>query len=456
MNMPRRFAAGALALTLIPSGILGQGAAEPGSQSARVLTLPAAVALALDHHPAIGEARAQLEVAAGVLRQAGAARFPSVSTDASLARYQKPSLVAPLHGFDPTMAPAFDKNLVRGNLTVGYSIYDGGARGARIAQAESGEGMAFAGQASSELTITAQTTAAFLGILSTTELLEAAGSQREALEAENDRVGQFLAVGKAARVELLRVQAALSRAEAVEISLQSRLGVVQGRLARLTGLPGDDVRRVDLVAVQIRPASPGRLPEVLAKARSASPELELARHQVSSSEAGVQVAKASMYPTVHAAGAYSEFGSLDGGHTLEWQGSLRVSFPLFTGGARKGDRERAVAEERKASEKLRSVELAVEGGVEEALAAVEEARALRAALETAVEQAAEVARIEALALEVGSGVQTDFLRAQSELFQARAALAQARHVEVMASVQLARVTGELTLGWLQENMEEIR
>ena len=57
--------------------------------------------------------------------------------------------------------------------------------------------------------------------------------------------------------------------------------------------------------------------------------------------------------------------------------------------------------------------LAVEGGVEEALAAVEEARARRTALETAVEQAAEVARIEALALEVGSGVQTDFLRAAS-------------------------------------------
>ena len=57
---------------------------------------------------------------------------------------------------------------------------------------------------------------------------------------------------------------------------------------------------------------------------------------------------------------------------------------------------------------------------------------------------------------MGSGVQTDFLRAESELFQARAALAQARHGEVMASVKLARVTGDLNLEWIRENMEVIR
>jgi len=60
-----------------------------------------------------------------------------------------------------------------------------------------------------------------------------------------------------------------------------------------------------------------------------------------------------------------------------------------------------------------------------------------------------------LALEVGSGVQTDFLRSQAELFQARAAWVQARHQEVLASIQLARVTGDLTLAWFQENLEVI-
>ena len=77
-------------------------------------------------------------------------------------------------------------------------------------------------------------------------------------------------------------------------------------------------------------------------------------------------------------------------------------------------------------------------------------------LELAVAQSEEVARIEALALEAGAGVQTDFLRAQAELFQARASLSQARHGEIMARIELARVRGELSLAWIQDNMEMVR
>ena len=94
--------------------------------------------------------------------------------------------------------------------------------------------------------------------------------------------------------------------------------------------------------------------------------------------------------------------------------------------------------------------------MEEALATVAETRARREALERGVEQAEEVARIEALALEVGAGVQTDFLRAQAELFYSRAALSETRHGEVLAEIQLARIMGELTPTWLQENTEVVR
>ena len=468
MSFRRRSAAGVLFLALIPCGVFGQtlrGSSPQGPEALTLpeartlpeaLTLPHAVALALDHHPAIGEARAQRDVAAGVLRQAEAARLPSIYSNASLARFQEPTLVAPLHGFDPTMAPSFDQNLVRGNLTLSYSIYDGGARAARIGQAESGEAMAAAGQRTSQMEVTAQVSATYLDLLSIGELLEAARSRRDALEAERERVRQFLAEGKAAQVDLLRVQSSLSQSEAVEISLKSRWAVAHGRIARLTGLSGDEIRGMGLAPVRLRSLPTDQFPEALARARTTSPELAMARHQLAGAAAGVQEAKANWYPTIQAAGAYSEYGALAGGHTLEWHGSLELSFPLFTGGARGGERERASAGERKAAEGLRLAELAVEEGVEGAFAAVLEARALREALERGVEQAAEVARIEALAMEVGSGVQTDFLRAQAELFQSRAALAQARYGEVLASVQLARVTGELTLRWVEDNTEVVR
>jgi outer membrane protein TolC len=86
--------------------------------------------------------------------------------------------------------------------------------------------------------------------------------------------------------------------------------------------------------------------------------------------------------------------------------------------------------------------------VDGALAAVRAARAGVEALETAVEQSAEVERIRQLSLQVGSGTETDYLEAEAALLSNRASLVQARHAEMGARVELARVTGALTPEWL--------
>jgi outer membrane protein TolC len=77
-------------------------------------------------------------------------------------------------------------------------------------------------------------------------------------------------------------------------------------------------------------------------------------------------------------------------------------------------------------------------------------------LQTAVAQAEEVARIEKLALDAGSGVQTDYLTAEAQLLSARASLTQARGAEAAARIELTRVTGELSPEWLQSNLESQR
>lgn len=456
MMYPRRWAGCALALASLPTGVFGQAPTGTSTPSGNAIELLEAVEAALLHHPSMGEARARREAAGGVLQQAKAANFPAVSTDASLARFQEPSLVAPLHGFDPSKVPDFDRTLVRGNLSVTYSVFDGGARRARIQEAGSGAAMAEVAEAATRMDLTAEVGVTFLEILSVTELLQAASAHRGALEAESDRVRQFLEEGKAAQVDLLRVEAALSQAEASVISLRSKRELEIGRLGRLTGFPVSQIDEVGLEPFRLRPMGPGSLQAALSRALENSPEVEGARRDLARASAQVRIARAAWFPKVRASGAYSDYGALSGGHTLEWQGSLQVSLPLFAGGARRGEGETAKAGERRASEALRAVELMVEDGVEGAMAAIEEAEALREALERGEAQAAEVARIEALALEVGSGIQAEFLRAQAGLFRARASLTQARHGEAMAWFRLARVMGELSTDWLRENMEVAR
>ena len=447
---------GALFLVALPLAVAAQAPAGSASPEGGTLTLAEAVSLALETHPAVGQARALRDVAGARVKQARSALLPTVMTQGSLARFQEPMVVAPLHGFDITNPPAFDQNLVQGALSVGYTLFDGGARGARIRQAEAGERAAEAGGTGSGMAVTAQVSAAYLGVLSGVDLLAAVQGQKEALAAELGRVRLFLEEGKAARVDLLRVEAALSSVEASEISVRSDLELAQTRLARLTGLDVSDIR-----AVALTPVSPSVnvLParvQLLASAKEFNTGLRRAREELVGAEAGVREAQAAWFPRVEAAGRYADFGTLDGGHVQEWQGTLQISFPLFTGGARKGERERAVAVQRHAVEALRHAEMEVEEDVEVALAAVRKAGALRDALELAVEQSQEVARIEALALEAGAGLQTDFLRAQAELFQARASLALARHGEILAHIQLAQVRGDLSLDWIEENMEVAR
>jgi outer membrane protein TolC len=378
-----------------------------------------------------------------------------MAAQASLGVYQEPMVVAPIHSLDMTNPPEFDRNLLQGAVTLGYTLYDGGGRGARIRRAESGEAVAEASGQSADMNVIVQVSGAYLEILSAEEILRAVEGQRAALDSEAERVRQFLEEGRAARVDLLRVEAGLSRVLASEISARSDLELARSRLARLTGLSLEAVEAAPLAGVGPREGVLPSRDEVLASAERSNPDLDQARQALAGASEGVREAKAGWFPKVEAGGRYNDFGTLSGGHVQEWQALVQVSYPLFSGGSRSGDQERAVAEERQAAESLRLARMMVEDEAESALASLLEARALREALEVAAAQSEEVARIEALALEAGAGVQTDFLEAQAELFQARAYLSRARHGEVLARIKLARVKGELTLGWIQENMEVV-
>jgi outer membrane protein TolC len=77
-----------------------------------------------------------------------------------------------------------------------------------------------------------------------------------------------------------------------------------------------------------------------------------------------------------------------------------------------------------------------------------EARGRADALEAAVDRFAELARVERLALDEGAGTQSDWLRAEAGLFQARAGLADARFDVLRARIAWAQALGLLDLDWI--------
>jgi multidrug efflux system outer membrane protein len=130
-----------------------------------------------------------------------------------------------------------------------------------------------------------------------------------------------------------------------------------------------------------------------------------------------------------------------------------VSYPLFTGGARAAGVDAAEARARAAGAQVEVVREQVALAADRARTAEAEARARAEALTVAVDRFEELVRVERLALDEGSGVQSDFLRAQAGLLGARAGLARARREVVEARVAWARAVGTLDVDWIDHRME---
>ena len=431
-----------LALLLLPASALAQ---DP-------LPLSDAVDRALSRFPAIEAARARQEEAEQALGEARAGRRPRGRLTGSAIQYEEPMVVTPIHGFGPGLFPEFDETLGQATFTVSYTLFDSGADAARIRSADAQTLAAGAALGSSEQLLARRVAAAYLTALGQRQVLDAHDSRMKALEAELSRVRQRFEVGRAARVEILRAEAALANSEADRVRLSSAMDNAERELARLLDLPVEETRAARLVPVALAdPQAPAR-EELASEGIASSPAVAQARAQAVAAEAQIALARAVARPEVRAVGNYNEWTSSQLDFTGEWNAGFQLTVPLFDGGATRSRIARAEAAHRAAQEQVRAAEVQVREEVDRAAAAVEEAEARIASLVRAIERFAEVARVQKLMLDEGAGTQTDYLNAEADLLVARASLADARHAAILARVDLARAAGRLTPNWLRENL----
>lgn len=419
------------------------------------LTIQDAVQTALTRHPAVELAKAQAARGSYGTREARAAQFPQLTLESMVRRYEEPMVVAPLHGFDPTSPPVFDRTLAQGVVSLNYTLFDAG-RGDRIRRAQRLAEAAETGVAAAEAAVIRETVAAWLDVRSARELVDAYARQVVALTRERDRAAQMVAQGRAARVALLRAEAALSAAQADALAADAQLSNALNELARLLGRNASEIEPAALPALRVRRSTDSTRAVLLERAQQLNPELRRLRLQRDAAAAERAAARGSWWPRVQAGGRYIEYGSSATSPQGEWDVGAHLSYPLFTGGARGAAIDRAGAEVRAADAEIAAGERRVAEALDRALSALVTAQARVTALTSAVTQSEEVARIEQLALNAGAGVQSDYLTAEANLFRARAALTAARAQEVLARVELARVTGELTVGWVAANLENVQ
>jgi len=416
------------------------------------LTLRGAVERALAGHPAVAAARAARQAAGHGLGEAQAARLPLVTAAATGTYNDQPLPATPIHGFGPGLFPDFDRTLYQGGVTVDYLLTDGGGREGRIRQGEARTAAADAALDEAAQATAAGTAQAYLRVLTQAAVLDAHQRRIAALEAERARVGLRFDAGRAAEVEVRRVAAALAAAGAERVRTEAALTTARTDLARFLGAALPEVAVAELTPVSLAdPALPER-DALLAAAVARSPRVAQAAEALHEAEAGVAVARAIRRPKLHAVGNVLGFGAADGSFQEEWNAGLRLSVPIFAGGA-DGERiARAEAERDAAAQRLALARLGVGEELDRALAAVRESGAGADALAEAVASFAEVVRIERLRRDAGVGTETDYLSAEADLLTSRAQLAEARHGEIAARVELARVAGRLDLPWFETSL----
>ena len=438
---------------LLVALIAVEGASQPASLAPHAgLTMLRAIDAALSADPALAAARADFSAAHAVVGQAQSALRPHLDLSSSLLEYEKPMVVTPIHGFTPGELPEFDRTLLQSSLAATFLLWDGGASRARVRQAQAGESVASASVDAAVRTVAAQTAELYLTVLSQSAALEAHDLRITALNSELARVQQLRAVGRAADVEVLRVQAALAAAEADRTATAASLDVAERELARITGLAVEQTRAAELAKTPLDTSAIGEREALDRMAVESNPNVRQARERIAAQNAAMAFARAGNLPRLQAAGSLLQFGSGAGTFATEWNGGLMLRWSPLDGGATRARIAEAKAQALKAEEELKLSERNVRDAIDRAIADFEQARASVSSLETAVARFQEVVRIEKLRLQEGAGTQTDYLRAEADLMQARAGLAAARYRSMTAMVEIARLTGQLDASWISQKL----
>ena len=417
------------------------------------LSLSAAVQHTLDQYPGILAARAQSDAADAAVGQAKSAWWPTLTLTGGATRYEKPMVVAPIHGLALGGFPDFDRTLFQAGAHLNFTLFDGFERGARIGQAQSAVAAAASSTQSAVQAAISRTVSSYLDVLTRNEMLRAHDARLTALESESNRVQRLLEAGKAADIDLLRIEAVHAAATADRVRLAEALGVAERELARITNLSP-----IQTQAANLRPLifTPTELPArgfMEASVTRHNPGLGAARLQTAAAQSAAQVAHAAHWPRVKLTASYLDFGSPDFDHTQEWNAGVQLVYPIFTGGATSKAASKADAALRASTANQRLVELNVSRQLDIAIAAVHESEARVQSLKRAVSRFAEVVRIEKLRLHTGTGTQSDYLDAEAGLLSARAALAEVRHAQIRARIEITRITGQLSLPMLSQIVE---
>lgn len=297
-----------------------------------------------------------------------------------------------------------------------------------------------------EQDLCARVASAYFGVLSAQAALSTAQANEDAFAQQVDQAEKRYASGLSAMidVEQARTYHALSRGTTVQA--QAALRDAHEALTQITGRPAGSLQSLSL-QLQPLPPEPQDPAVWVAQALQNNPTLKAQQLQLEASERSIGAARAAHLPTL---GLALDSQRLDGAayagaDTGRFNNTLavRLTVPLFAGGATRAQTQQAVHQRDAAQQTLELAKRAVVRDTQAQYQAVLSGMALIESSSAAVAAADRGLAATRAGQALGTRGMTDLLLAIQSQAAAQSALAQARHRYVLATLLLQQVAGSL-------------
>ncbi|MCE5216019.1 TolC family protein [bacterium] len=182
-------------------------------------------------------------------------------------------------------------------------------------------------------------------------------SSRQHLDAVEARIEQELA----AKADRYAFDVELAQAQVQAISAENQAEVALNALKTVMGLPAD--QPLQLADTLGRPVKPERLPDLVAQAYAARPDIRQLEGQVEVARQNLRIAQINRRPVVSAGGS-AGYGDYNGDTDDKWQVQVGVSLPLYDGDFTRAKENSARSALTIAEENLRQAKIEISAEVE--------------------------------------------------------------------------------------------
>ena len=438
MKLPLKLSASRLSLLTLSAAIataLGAFSAPVHAQSLAALY---ASASAFDAN--YQSAKLQYDANLARVEQAKAGILPSAGLAAGVSRNRIENTV-----------PAIDNSFTTQNATLSatqplyrpanWAVYEQGFKQIELARAQ---------LEAAQQDLIVRTSQAYFDVLAAQDTLTFVRAQKEAVAEQLASAKRNFEVGTATITDTREAQARYDLVNAQEIAADNDLRVKKLALDTLVGQ--NEARPQPLLTpVNLPPMLPADMATWVQQSEVLHPAIRQARSNVDITELEVKKAEAGHKPTLDATASYgvtkNPSNTAQNGLSSRATGTsvgVLLNVPLFAGFATQNRIRETLFLRDKAQSDLDGARRAVAQGTRSAYLGVESGLGQVKALEAAELSSQSALDANKLGYQVGVRINIDVLNSQSQLYQTKRDLAQARYNVLLGDLRLRQASGSLT------------